>query len=166
MEKLETKKDGFDVSIKLMNDDNPNTSYLGEYTDNLEAGVIVRGGEYPGTFFEEWPDDTDLPAKGREYRGFRPEAAGEKVGTEDYKKYGMQDYKRMEKLNAGYWNFVGIIVTASKKGVELGHASLWGIESDDPTLKDLEKAAHEFGALQEAIDEAKSNLQSLQELPF
>ena len=28
------------------------------------------------------------------------------------------------------WSWIGVVVTASREGVELGSASLWGIESD------------------------------------
>ena len=134
------------IWTELRHDDMPDTSCIGEYTDNLKPGVIVRAYD---EFYEKLPAEMErdydgrfigkgkpeLPARGREYRGFKPYAGGEPVGTKDYYKYGMQDYKHIEGLNRGDWCFVGIIakaeiVTGTGTIQIIRSGGLWGIESD------------------------------------
>jgi hypothetical protein len=122
------RRKGFDVIVRTMYDrDAELFDHLGTYTDELREGVIVRSA---GIFFEDWPEDQELPKRGREYRGFRPYAAGEKPGTPDYKTYGLQDYARAEALNRGDWSFVGIVADVYKAGVKLASSGVWGVESD------------------------------------
>src|SRR5581483_1013141 len=85
---LQFKQNGFDVIVEKELDECPDTSYIGEYTDKLEDGVIVRVGENPGEFYEDLTDEEkeSIPAHSREFRGFKPYAAGEPVGSKDYKK--------------------------------------------------------------------------------
>lgn len=40
------------------------------------------------------------------------------------------DYERLRDWCEDRWHWVGVVVEASRAGVKLGHASLWGIESD------------------------------------
>jgi len=138
------------VWIEKAVDGSPDTSFLGEWTDDLKPGVIVRA---LGDFYERLPvpterdvdgkfrrgDGPEVPAKGREYRGFIPYAGGEKVGTAEFYKYGLQDWKRMEGLNNGDWCMLGIIAKAevqSRAGETwapiqvLRSGGLWGVESD------------------------------------
>ena len=127
----------FGVKVCHKQDECADTSCLGKYTDELEAGVIVM--KY-GEFFEKLPEDAEIPERGREYRGFEPYAGGEEVGTEEYYEYGLQDYERMEGLVRGNWVFLGIIAEAcvgvsldggkSYKLDTLTSGGVWGIESD------------------------------------
>lgn len=132
------KRQILSIKIRHMADDSPDTSWLGEYTDNLEPGVIVR--RY-GEFFERLDDDDAIPGRGREFRGFKPYAGEEPVGTDAYYEYGMQDYLRMEGLNRGDWQFLG--VRAEAKVILDGNliqtitsGGLWGIESDSGAYLD------------------------------
>lgn len=138
------------IRVRGIPDENPDTSWLGEYTDDLDEGVIIR--DY-GEFYEKIPTEMErdvdgrflckanpeLPTRGREFRGFKPYAGGEKIGTKEYYKYGMQDYKRMEGLNNGDWQFIGIQAEAeisypidggSRRLEQFTSGGLWGIESD------------------------------------
>lgn len=139
------------IKIKRVVDNNPDTSWLGKYTDELEPGIIVRT---LGEFYEKLPapmerdtdgrfcrkgEPDDIPARGREYRGFKPYAGGEKPGSRHFYRYGMQDFKRMEGLNNGDWCFIGIQAKAivrhpiagnSFRLDDLSSGGLWGIESD------------------------------------
>ncbi len=144
------------IVIKMLDDDCPDTSHLGKYTDNAEPGVIVcRENEY----LDQLGDDYELPEKGNEYRFFKPVAGDEKVGTDDYYKYGMQDYKRMKGLNDGSWSYIGIEAAATVKYPTgnnsyrletLSSSGLWGIESDcDDYLQEVMK---------EQIDELREHL--------
>ena len=140
------------ISIIHDTDCDSDISDLGEYTDDLEPGVIVcKFGEY----FEKLTEDQELPDKGREFRCFRPFAAGETVGTEDYYKYGLQDYQRIRDLDRGEWQYIGIRAVAS---IVVGYTvqaiespGLWGVESDsgDDYLKEI--ADEEIAALRRIL---------------
>jgi hypothetical protein len=152
-------------SVKIIHivDDNPDTSFIGEYTNDLEPGVIVR--QY-SEFYEKIPTEMERDTDGTFYRKkapevdrwynrgecptFRPYAGGEKVGTKNYYVYGMQDYNRMEALNNGDFCFLGISAEAkvltSTDGENwlintLSSGGLWGIESDGEKsyIKDVEE---------------------------
>ncbi len=155
---------------------------FGEFTDDLEAGVIVR--DY-WEFYEKLPaemerdvdgkfickGDPEVPSKGREYRGFKPYANGEKQGTRAYYKYGLQDWKRAEGLNKGDWHYIGIVAEAvvsypinggSRRLETLSSGGLWGIESDagdyldtvkQEELDDLKRHLKEFGVDVSGFDE-------------
>ncbi len=140
------------IKVKMIHDEAPDTSCIGEYTDDVENGVIVRS---MGEFYEKLPaemerdldgkflckGEPDIPTMGREYRFFKPYAGGEEKGTKDYYTYGRQDFKRMEGLLKGDWHFVGIMAEAEVlspiEGMKdnfrvetLSSGGLWGIESD------------------------------------
>ncbi|RPI56254.1 MAG: hypothetical protein EHM49_00765 [Deltaproteobacteria bacterium] len=123
------------------------SSWLGEYTDKFEEGVIVRKAK---EFYEKLPEDYDFPEKGVYYRCFKPVAGDEKVGTKEYYEYGMQDYERAEGLEKGDWCFMGIharaeVLTSDDGGNwlrnRLSSRGLWGIESDSDKeyFKEVEK---------------------------
>lgn len=151
------------VTIKHILDENPDTSFIGEYTDDASDWCIVRQeGEFLAVLEEQGV--YQLPSRGRECRFFIPYAGGEKPGTENYIKYGMQDYKRMERLNEGNWCFIGIVAIAEVQTSQDGKLwqsqkissfGLWGIESDSDEeyiksvqqeqLADLKTQLLEFG---------------------
>lgn len=120
------------VKIKIKEEEYPDYSFLGKFTDDIEPGVI-RTDTWE---FMRWEfgKPIDVPAKRRDYRFFKPEACGEKVGTEAYYKYAKQDAKRMRKLLNGHWCYVGIwaeaeiVVNSVIQKIRSG--GIWGIESD------------------------------------
>src|SRR5690606_13978823 len=71
------------------------------------------------------------------------------------KSYYMQDLKRLLALYRGDWCYIGIVVTVEHEGIELGSASLWGIESDTDYKDEIEDLKSE--ALAEA-EEHYNNL--------
>lgn len=75
---------------------------------------------------------------------------------EEYK-YFIADCKRLEKYGDTWW-MKGCIVKAYLQGIELGNASLWGIESDSDEgyFKETEE-----DLTAQAIDEAKKNLEKI-----
>lgn len=141
------------IKIERTIDDNPDYSWIGEYTDELCDGVIVR--EFD-EFYEKLPQDTEMPERGREYRAFRPYAGGEKPGTDDYYRYGRQDYDRMEDYNRGGWCFVGVraVATVYVNNVrqELSSGGLWGIESDSGNEYFAQVAGEQIAELREVLE--------------
>lgn len=126
------------IVIEHKLDEDIDTSFLGEYTSDLDDGVIVK--QYD-KFYEDLTEEEieEINTRNREHTGFKPYAGGEKVGTKDYREYGLQDYKRMEQLNNGAFSFVGVIANANIFLEENGcttyqkitSGGIWGIESDD-----------------------------------
>lgn len=129
------------VVVKSVEDERPDYSFIGEYTDALEPGVIVRQFD---KFYQDLTakERDEISARyGRESRGFKPYSGGLKNGQKFYKKYGMRDYERMEKLHYGNFHFIGIVTEAEIQISTTEEAfpvmnqtiyggSLWGIESD------------------------------------
>ncbi len=173
MEATKTKVSIERVKIERIIDESPDTSYLGKYTDELGPGVVVRA---LGEFYEKLPApmerDTDgrfwrkgapeVPSRGREYRGFLPYAGGAKPGTEEYYRYGMLDFKRMESLQMGDWSYIGIRAYATVKYLigdgsyrleTLSSGGAWGIESDstESYLREIED---------EELSEVKAHLET------
>jgi hypothetical protein len=103
-------------------------------------------------------DECDCSKAGRhdsrEYRYFNPSDNYKGLPAEDQRKYVRQDYDRMESLNAGNWNYIGIRAEAEygihAPGLEKGghyilqtitSGGLWGTESDseESYLKSIEQ---------------------------
>lgn len=116
----------------------------------------------------------ECPHTNREFNFFQPYAGCEEEGSENYQKYGKQDFLRMEGLNSGSWYFMGIIAKAEIR-TESGtiqvvrSGGLWGIESDSGTYLDevgkdeLENLRLELSALgfgKRAIDYAFQNVET------
>lgn len=113
---------GFKIECKIELDTDPDLSWLGKYSDSPGVNAIKRN---PG-ILEVWDYEYFNPGNG-DYGLPRGKNGG--VNAEA-RKYAYQDYRRMERYNAGDWCMYGLVVTASRYGVELGEASLWGVESD------------------------------------
>jgi hypothetical protein len=158
------------IKIVRESDDNPDTSYLGEYGDVIKPGcIIVNSGE----FIEDVPED-DIPERGREYRFFYPMEIDEPIGSKNYREYSLQNFKRAERLNSGEWNFISISsearVLTSYDGKTwlintLSSGGLYGIESDseesylksieDEELDSLKDVLKEYGFSDEEINKAE-----------
>lgn len=125
------------IDIKIVHkvDEDPDTSFIGEYTDEHDPFHFDRHERKMLKTLERDPDYF-IPPKGREYRFFKPYAAGLKPGASRYVRYGKQDLERMESLNRGDWWFIGIkaVATIQLSGTmvqEITSGGLWGIESND-----------------------------------
>ncbi len=157
------------IALHVETDSDADTSTLGEWTDALDDWCIVRAtGEYvrdtiDAAADEDGESNPDFPEKGREYRCFRPYASGEAPGTDSYKQYGLQDWKRMEGLCNGDWCYIGVYATAevsydigngARRLETLRSPGLWGFESDcgdyaatvaDEELSELKDHLRTFG---------------------
>lgn len=67
------------------------------------------------------------------------------------------DFERLRAWCNDEWHWCGVVVTAYRNGIELGSASLWGIESDSGEY--LEQVAREL--CEEAMEQAREALASL-----
>jgi hypothetical protein len=60
----------------------------------------------------------------------QPDSESSTADADCYTRAQIDAWKRDE------WSFVGCVVTASREGITLGHASLWGMESGRYTYTD------------------------------
>lgn len=161
------------IWIEHILDIDADTSFYGKFTNELDDGVIVR--EFD-EFWENLDDEQKEDAentRGREYKGFKPYAGGEKVGTKDYYKYGLQDYERMEMLNKGDFYFIGIVANCKVK-YPIGQSSfrlenfsssgIWGIESDSGENDLDEMGKNELENLKFHLEKMNINISNFDEL--
>lgn len=71
------------------------------------------------------------------------------------------DFKALKAWCNDEWSYCGIVVVATKNGITLGEASLWGVELNFPGSDNayLTETANEL--LGEALDDAKATLAKL-----
>lgn len=138
------------IRIIWKQDESPDTSYLGKYSNTPEQYAI------------------DRKARGdmqrNEYRYFNPGQTYDDVSAADRKNYIEQDYTRMQRLQAGDWCYMGCLAEAtisyptgngSRRIERLTSGGLWGIESDSDSkyanevesdeLADLKSHLEQFG---------------------
>lgn len=160
------------VRIEHNLDEDPDTSWLGRFTNDATAEAIIRIGEHAGKFVSELGEDDDLPSYSWEYRFFLPAMTGEETGNPESLK---QDWQRMESLNAGDWHFISVIAKAEFQltGIiqTICSGGLWGVESDsgkdylaDVACEELAELKVELLALgfkKRAIEYAFKNCENL-----
>jgi len=142
MDVMETKEfegpEPFGLRIEHVLDEDPDLSFLGEYSSSWQEGAIDREelgdmerGELryfiPGQHVPHSPKNwshVSAAEKAKVVKQYGSLAAADEA-------YAMHDYERMERYNRGDWHMMGIVVTILKGAFkEVGNASLWGIESD------------------------------------
>lgn len=66
-------------------------------------------------------------------------------------KYALDDWQRLERIERGWICFYGIVAVVELDGAEIGHSSVWGIESDSGDDYFISEARNEIcAALAEA----------------
>lgn len=109
----------------------------------------------------------------REYRFFNTSGNYTGEPASDVIKYTIQDYERMESLNAGNWGFIGVQAEAQIEidGISqtITSGGLWGIESDsgaeylagvaEEELNELRTQLHAIGFSKRAISAAFKNVE-------
>lgn len=123
--------EGFTITISYEPDYDADTSYIGEFSNTPKEGAIKHS-EGNGTY------KYFNPANGREY--------------------AKQEYDLMMRIENNDLGFHGVIVTVTKKAIELGSASLWGVDTDNK-YNDYLEIINDLAY--QALEEAKSNLKEL-----
>jgi len=131
---------GFDLVAHVEPDDNPDYSYLGEFTTKYKRGAIKvdpsESGDdriYP-VYRSRYPDSPTpvyfVPCNSyrEHFKGLRELHYGRSEADTLARSYVHNDMVRLRSLHRGDWDYVGVIVTASRNGIKLGNASVWGIE--------------------------------------
>ena len=105
MEQREFEKDGFIYTIKHILDEQPDLSYLGEFSNTWEKGAI------------EHSNDSRMS---RYFIPANPE-------------YGQQDYEHMMDYERDHWWMIGIVaeIYFKDKAYPIARSGgLWGVQSD------------------------------------
>lgn len=145
------------ITVRKEIDTDPDTSYLGRYSND------------PG------PDSIDREARGdmgrNEYRYFIPGMTAEETGNPESPE---QDYQRSEALNRGDWNYIGLWAEAEAQLTNNGpvqtirSGGLWGVESDSgeylaeiakEELSQLRDELEAMGFAKKDIDEAFADVE-------
>jgi hypothetical protein len=105
--------------------------------------------------FSDWTDEIDHS----DYAAARDAMRATMTARQYAAAAARADYERLRAWCNDEWSYVGVIVTASRNDVELGSASVWGIESDAGDY--LLETANELAA--DAIAEARETIAALTE---
>ena len=166
------------VSLRLEDDCNPDTSWMGEALTHREA----RQWSPTHAVYSYESDSIRLPSSDiwRDRKGrivAEPESldhydirnhwrdieflkleAGNYKGERHILRYLFQDADRLRAYYANDWGFVGIVATVRINGREIGNASVWGFESD---MDDCEFKAEGRNIAREAIADARQWVKAL-----
>lgn len=148
MENRTFDQDGFTVEVEWKVDECPDLSHLGEYGSQFREWSVDR---QDGTLYGEDEDGEPIAlatdrrrGSAREYRYWHAPIdiayTIDEVAQDELIKYILQDYDRIEDYNQDGWCMMGCVVTVSAAGVEVGHGSCWGIESDAGDYADVIEA--------------------------
>lgn len=153
------------VSIRFVTktEEQPDLSYIGEYTDKPEPWVFVRKHKDYLANLEKRDENYELPIRSLDCRFFKPYAGGETPGTKDYQEIGLLDYKEMEAYERGEWCMLHawaeaqVIIGETVQTIR--SAGCGGIgNTDDETLKQIKE--EELAALYAILGELDSNFTS------
>jgi hypothetical protein len=109
----------------------------------------------PNTEFQAWAHDINdaIRTVHAAHRATFPSARAYRAAA------ARADFELLRKWCNDDWYYVGVIVKVSRNGIELGSASLWGIESD--AIEHLCDTALELAS--EAIEQARDAIAALGE---
>lgn len=117
------KRDGFTIRIRVEYDDHMDLSYLGELSNRWRTGAMKWDGDRNS--YEYFIPTQSEEAQYRDLRGMK---YGRVQARELAREYVKADYKQMKDFCEDRAAMYGVIVTASRKGVELGEDSLWSVD--------------------------------------
>lgn len=155
------EREGFDIEVRIVPDNDSDMSDLGTFTDAWEEGAVRNPNHRHDSHVYAWfvPERATMEEL---YPWYREQGSSKAVARERVRQAAEEDAQYAAD-NRSY----GVIVTASKAGVELGSESLWGVTFDD----DFDWEGHHYttdlaennGMITLAIEEAREALPSLLE---
>lgn len=128
-------------------------NYMGRY-DKAPGELVLNADRYSARFYDFAAACKLALAEGWDAK---PYNTGQETKRQQAAKAARADFERLRGWCNDEWHYVGVVVTASRDGIDLGSASLWGIESDAGDY--LDEVATEL--LDEALADARTTLESL-----
>jgi hypothetical protein len=161
-DRKEHEVDGFRVVVEVRPSEfDDDLSFLGEFTDKWEPGAHDRfQGQEPhwwSSLHGEYRYIVPTMTYEEHRKGLLDLKYGKAEADRLARSYVQRDIRRLEDYGNG-WCMVGVVATVSLNGIELGGASVWGVESDSAT-EHFEELADEMVA--EALEDARDNLDGL-----
>lgn len=169
------------IEVKRMDDESPDTSYLGTYSNHADNEYAIDRAHTLDCPVNNEPLDNvedhcqcETHNLGRnEYRYFNPATTDPHETPEQNRKDARFSYERMESLNDGNWSYIGIRAQAEilidSVTQRITSGGLWGIESDsepaylkeieDEELSSLRDILHNLGFSKRAIATAVKDIQ-------
>ena len=140
-----------EIAVITVLDEDPDLSWLGEYSDyrepwtadqklyHIDSGLIL---DHHGIWRNQFGWIQAAPEETRAHHEYEYIWLN---NGQDRLKYAMRDAKRLLDYGNG-WDYVGIIAEVSLGGAVIGHASVWGVESDSGDsylMSEAREIAHE-----------------------
>lgn len=151
--------EGYSILVRVEDDEDPDISYLGTFSDRFEDGAIRNSSSDRNSY--KW----FVPmTSAREYK-----QALSELGYSRAAAYALAlEYVRRDMETAREYRVYVVIVTASREGVELGSDVLGGIDIDEgETWQDsraqIQSMITDHGMIDTAIAEANETLAKLAE---
>lgn len=123
------QRDGFTLAVTVTTDEYDEPDYLGKFTSEWEEGALDhhRKSRYGSRDHHRW----FIPAYSvKECRKDLNDAGHSKAESERLAREQTEaNYKRADSLGHE-WQYVTVALIASRRGIELGHTSVGGVESD------------------------------------
>lgn len=158
------ERDGFTITARIEHDDNTESPWcrenghgdVSEWTNrDKKAGEMVLNSDMGSYRYYDYAGAVKIALRDGWGIANPPEGA---TRRQIAALAAREDFERLRRWCNDDWSYVGVVVTVSAKGVELGSASLWGIESDAGEY--LVEVANEL--LPEAMEEARKRIVDLQ----
>ena len=131
--------DGFDIVATTERDDDAGAPW--ERDGHGDVSDWIRRTKRPGELVLNRDRDR---ARYYDFAGAVKIAKRDGWGPGTPEQAARADFERLRDWCADRWEYVGVIVTASKEGIKLSRQSLWGIESDSGDY--LKQVAREMAA--------------------
>ena len=165
-ESISCTVDGFDVVARIVHDDDTTPPWDREDGHGLvsdwtrrakEPGERILSGDHPYHRYYDVERATRIAKRD----GWDTPPFGEGTAKEQATRAVDADYNALRLWCADEWWYVGIVLSVHRDGVELGGASLWGVDCNHPAGDNsyLSEVADEL--LPEAIEDARATLERL-----
>ncbi len=120
---------GITAQIRIVEDEYPDLSHLGEFTNKYQDGAIDHHKELGYTDHRTYRYFVPGITESDHYKGLRGMGYTHLGALRMARKYVKQDYKRA-RTYGDQWSMTAVLVDLMVDGVEVSRSSLWGIESD------------------------------------
>lgn len=133
IERAEWKARGYTLIARIEAEDSPDTSHLGEIDSSWDRDAVKLAPSDAEHYQTRATWDVPIYfhpniTYREHFQGLRDLHYGRSEADRLAREYVRMDMQRLLSFHRNDWSQVGVVVTAYKAGIELGDASVWGIE--------------------------------------